>query len=93
MNEVTLLSATVGERLKELNQTMVNAAGDGIPNLYTRGITTLDLTAGFTPFRGGRLRFAAGNLLDRPYQEFVGPIEMRRYSTGRSYSVALSVGS
>jgi outer membrane receptor protein involved in Fe transport len=93
MNEVTLLSATVGERLKELNQTMVNAAGDGIPNLYTRGITTLDLTASFTPFRGGRLRFAAGNLLDKPIQEFVGPIEMRRYATGRTYSLALSVGS
>ena len=92
-NEVSVMTATVGERLKELNQTQVNAVGDGIPNLYTRGITTLDMSASFTPFRGSRLRFAAGNLLDKPVQDFVGPIEMRRYSTGRTYSVAITLGS
>ena len=78
---------------KELNQTQVNSAGDGIPNLYTHGMTTLDMTASFAPFHNTRLRFAAGNLLDRPAQEFVGPIEMRRWTTGRTYSVAFTVGS
>ncbi len=92
-NEVSVLSTTVGDRLKELNQTDVNGTGDGIPNLYTRGVTTLDMTASVTPFRNTRLRFAAGNLLDRPMQEFVGPIEMRRWTSGRTYSLAFSLGS
>jgi hypothetical protein len=92
-NEVSVLSTSVGDRLKELNQTQVNSAGDGIPNLYAHGITTLDMTASFAPLHNTRLRFAAGNLLDRPVQEFVGPIEMRRWTTGRTYSVAFTVGS
>jgi outer membrane receptor protein involved in Fe transport len=92
-NELSLMSTTVGDRLKELNQTQVNSAGDGIPNLYARGMTTLDMTASVTPFHSTRLRFAAGNLLDHPVQEFVGPIEMRRWATGRTYSVAFTVGS
>lgn len=91
-SEVALLASSVGRRLKELNQTQVNTAGDGIPNLYTRGITTLDLTASL-PFRRARLKFAGSNLLDRPVQELVGPVEMRRYATGRSFSVSLSLGS
>jgi hypothetical protein len=90
--EFTLLASSVGKRLKELNQTQVNTTGDGIPNLYTRGVTTLDFTASL-PFQRARLKFAAANLLDRPMQEFVGPIEMRRYALGRSYSLSLSVGS
>ena len=92
-SEVTLLSSTVGRRLKELNQTQVNSAGDGIPNLYTRAMTTLDLTAACSVFQRARLRLAASNLLDEPVQEFVGPIEMRRYATGRSFSLSLSLGS
>jgi outer membrane receptor protein involved in Fe transport len=92
-SEVTLLSSTVGRRLKELNQTQVNAAGDGIPNLYTRAMTTLDLTAACSAFGRARIKLAASNLLDKPVQEFVGPIEMRRYATGRSFSVSLSLGS
>lgn len=92
-SEFTLSSSTVGQRLKELNQTQVNTAGDGIPNLYTRAITTLDLTAACTLSARARLRFAASNLLDKPVQELVGPIEMRRYATGRSFSVSLSLGS
>lgn len=91
--EVTVLSATTGDRLKELNMTDVNGTGDGIPNLITRGTTTLDATASFTPFKGARLKLAAGNLLDRPVQEFVGPIEMRRWNTRRSYSLSFSLGS
>jgi outer membrane receptor protein involved in Fe transport len=91
--EVTVLSATTGDRLKELNMTDVNGTGDGIPNLITRGSTTLDATAAFTPFKGARLKLAAGNLLDRPVQEFVGPIEMRRWNTRRSYSLSFSLGS
>ena len=91
--EVTVLSATTGDRLKELNVTNVNGVGDGIPNLVTRGMTTLDATAAFTPFRGTRLKLAASNLLDRPVQEFVGPLEMRRWQTGRSFSLSFSMGS
>ncbi len=91
--EITLLSSTVGKRLKELNQTQVNSAGDGIPNLYTRGTSTLDATAVFTTIHGARLRFGAGNLLDKPVQELIGPLEMRRFATGRTYSLSFSVGS
>lgn len=90
--EVSVLSATVGDRLKELNMTQVNAAGDGIPNLIARGVTTLDATVSMTPFTGAKLKFAAGNLLDKPVQEFIGPIEMRRWATGRTYSLTFSLG-
>jgi len=90
--EVSVLSATVGDRLKELNMTQVNTAGDGIPNLIARGVTTLDATVSLTPFTGAKLKFAAGNLLDKPVQEFVGPIEMRRWATGRTYSLTFSLG-
>jgi outer membrane receptor protein involved in Fe transport len=91
--EFSVLTSTVGQRLKELNMTQVNGAGDGIPNRFTRGVTTLDVTAGFSPVRGSRLKISAGNLLNRPVQEFIGDLEMRRYTTGRTYSVSLSLGS
>jgi len=92
-SELTLLSSTVGKRLKELNMTQVNSAGDGIPNLYTRGMTTLDATASFATRGRGRLKLGAGNLLNRPVQELVGGLELRRYTTGRTFSVSLSFGS
>src|SRR5262249_7266870 len=91
--EFSVLTSTVGKRLKELNITQVNSVGDGIPNLFTRAITTLDATASFSPLHGTRLKFSAGNLLDRPVQEFVGDLEMRRYTTGRTYSLSFSLGS
>jgi outer membrane receptor protein involved in Fe transport len=91
--ELSVLTSMVGRRLKELNITQVNASGDGIPNLFTQGSTTLDATASFAPMRGSRLRIGAGNLLNTPYREAVGDIEMRRYTTGRTYSVAFSLGS
>ena len=92
-SEVSVLSSTTGPRLKELSLTQVNSSGDGIPNLVTQGITTLDATASMTPFRGLRLRLAGGNLLNRPLRETIGAVEMRRFSTGRTYSVTCSLGS
>jgi hypothetical protein len=92
-NEVSVLTSTVGRRLKELNITQVNSAGDGIPNLFTQGTTTLDATASFSPLRGSRLRISAGNILNRPVRETVGDLEMRTYRTGPTYSVAFSLGS
>jgi len=91
--ELSLMSTTTGRRLKELNETQVNGSQDGIPNLEVQGMTTLDATASLSPFAGGRIRFAAGNLLDRPVRELVGPLELRRYSVGRTYSISFSVGS
>jgi hypothetical protein len=92
-NEVSVLTSTVGRRLKELNITQVNSAGDGIPNLFTQGTTTLDATASFSPLRGSRLKISAGNILNRPVRETVGDLEMRTYRTGPTYSVAFSLGS
>ena len=79
--------------MKELNQTFVNGPADGIPNLESPGITTLDATASLTPWKGARMKFAAGNLLNRAIREMEGPLEMRRYATGRTFSLSLSVGS
>ncbi|HEY6194696.1 MAG TPA: TonB-dependent receptor [Candidatus Eisenbacteria bacterium] len=92
-SEVSVMSSSVGRRLKELNQTFVNGPADGIPNLESPGITTLDATASLTPWKGARMKFAAGNLLNRAIREMEGPLEMRRYATGRTFSLSLSVGS
>jgi hypothetical protein len=92
-SELTLLGSSVGRRLRELNQTYVNGAGDGIPNLESPGITTLDATASLTPFKGARLKLAAGNLLNRAIREMEGPLELRHFTTGRTYSCSLSLGS
>jgi len=91
-SEVSCLASTVGRRLKELNQTFVNGPADGIPNLESPALTTLDATASFAGVRGSRIKVAAGNLWNRAVRETEGPVEMRRYSTGRTYSLALSWG-
>jgi hypothetical protein len=72
--------------------TQVNGVGDGIPNLFTRGMTTLDATAAFQP-RGLALKISAGNLLNRPVQEFIGDPRDAPLMTGRTYSVSFSLGS
>ena len=87
-SELTLLLSVIGKRLVTLSN-----SSDGIPDHYDPGIATLDATVALTPFRGGRVKLGAGNLLDRRIQELVGPYEAKGYRNGRSYSVALSYGS
>jgi len=86
--EASVLVSAVGRRLVTLSN-----AEQGIPDHYDPGITTLDATIGFAPFKGGRLKFAAGNLLDQRTRELVGSLEANTYRTGRSFSLAFSFGS
>jgi outer membrane receptor protein involved in Fe transport len=92
-DEFSVLGSSVGRRLKELYQTSDNGVANGRSNLETAGITTLDATASLTPFRGARLKIAAGNLLNHAIREMEGDLEMRTYRTGRTFSVSLSMGS
>lgn len=90
--EVSLLTSSVGRRIKELKVT------DGVGFTQKRNnrefdaLTTLDASANLTLFQSTRLKLAAGNLLDRPIREIEGPIEAKRYRTGRTFSLALSLG-
>lgn len=90
--ELSVLSSSVGKRIKELRVT------DGVGFTQKRNnrefdaLTTLDASANLTLFTGTRLKLAAGNLLDRPIREIEGPIEAKRYQTGRTFSVSLSLG-
>jgi outer membrane receptor protein involved in Fe transport len=86
--EASVLVTTVGSRLVSLSN-----ASQGIPDHYDPGTTSLDATLGFAPFKGGRFRFGAGNLLDQRVREMIGTFEARAYRTGRSFSASLSYGS
>jgi outer membrane receptor protein involved in Fe transport len=85
--EASVLVSAIGRRLVTLSN-----AAQGIPDHYDPGTTSLDVTFGVAPFRGGRLRFGASNLLDQRAREMIGTFESRAYRTGRSYSAAFSFG-
>jgi hypothetical protein len=85
--EGSVLVSVVGSRLVTLSN-----ASQGIPDHYDPGTTSLDATLGFAPFRGGRLKFSAANLLDREVRELIGTFESRAYRTGRSFSATFSYG-
>ena len=90
--ELSVLTSSVGRRIKELKVT------DGLGFTKPRGnreldaLTTLDAAANLSVLGGARLKLAAGNLLDHAIREVEGSVESRRYSTGRTFSIALSVG-
>lgn len=91
-SELTVLTSSVGRRLKELKITDGVGFAQKRSNREFGALTTLDAAATLTPFKGTRLRFAAGNLLDSVVRELDGTVESRRYTTGRTFSVSLSVG-
>jgi outer membrane receptor protein involved in Fe transport len=92
-SELSVLTSSVGRRLKELKVTDGVGFAQKRSNREFGATTTLDATATLTPFRGARIKLAAGNLLDSPVRELEGSVESRRYSTGRTFSVSLSLGS
>lgn len=91
-SEISLLTSSVGRRLKELKVTDGVGFAQKRSNREFDALTTLDAAATLTPFTGTRLKFAAGNLLDSVVRELEGTVESRRYTTGRTFSVSLSVG-
>ncbi|MEQ1831819.1 MAG: TonB-dependent receptor plug domain-containing protein [Candidatus Eisenbacteria bacterium] len=91
-SEITLLTSSVGRRLKELKVTDGVGFEQKRSNREFDALTTLDIAASLTPFKGVRLKLAAGNLLDSVVRELEGPVESRSYRTGHSYSVSLSLG-
>ena len=91
-SEVTVLMSSVGRRLKELKVTDGVGFSQKRSNRDFDALTTLDAAATLTPFKGARLKLAAGNLLDSAVRELEGVVESRIYRTGRTFSVALSLG-
>lgn len=91
-SEFSLLTSSVGRRLKELKVTDGVGITQKRSNREFDALTTLDAAATLTPFSGARLKLTAGNLLDAPIRELEGTVESRRYTTGRTFSVSLSVG-
>ena len=85
--EASVLVSAIGRRLVTLSN-----AAQGIPDHYDPGTTSLDVTFGLAPLKGGRLKFGGVNLLDQRVREMIGTFESRAYRTGRSYSVAFSYG-
>jgi outer membrane receptor protein involved in Fe transport len=91
-SEVTVLMSSVGRRLKELKVTDGVGFSQKRSNRDFDALTTLDAAATLTPFKWARLKLAAGNLLDSAVRELEGVVESRIYRTGRTFSVALSLG-
>ena len=92
-SEVTLLTSSVGRRLKELKVTDGVGFAQKRSNREFDAVTTLDAAATLTPLKGTRIKLAAGNLLDSAVREIEGLVESRRFKTGRTFSISLSLGS
>jgi outer membrane receptor protein involved in Fe transport len=84
--DMSVLMNSTGKRLRTLGY-------DPLPDIYEQPFTTLDATASFNLFRGGRMKMSAKNLLDPTIQLLQGHREVSAYRTGRSYAVSLTVGS
>ena len=80
---------------------MVNATGrrmrslgvEPSPDVYAQPVTTLDAAANLRLREGVRVKAAARNLLDPNVRLLQGDREVSGYRTGRSVSLAISVGS
>ena len=90
--EITVLTSSVGRRLKELKVTDGLGFAQKRSNREFDALTTLDASARLTPFKGTRIKLAAGNLLDSSIREIEGSVESRVYKTGRTFTVSLSLG-
>jgi outer membrane receptor protein involved in Fe transport len=84
--EAAVLLTAVGRRLAELN----NAP---LPDIYEAPTSTLDATFSTTLLRRARVKLGARNLLDPRVRRMFGEHEESGYRNGRSFSVALSMGS
>jgi outer membrane receptor protein involved in Fe transport len=84
--EATVLVSAVGRRLKTLGFLP-------LPDIYEQPFTSLDATVGFSPLRGSRVKLAARNLLDPRMRQLQGEREVSSYRSGRSFSLAFTLGS
>jgi hypothetical protein len=84
--DVTLLLAATGRRLETLGVFPM-------PDVYEQPTTSLDLTTNFAPFKGGRLKLAARNLLDPKVRQLQAGQEVSGFRRGRSVSIAFAFGS
>jgi TonB-dependent receptor len=83
--DATVLFGVTGKRLVAL-------ATLPLPDVYQRPTTTLDASVNFAPFRDGRVKLSAKNLLDPRIRRVQGDNEVSGYRAGRSYSIAMSYG-
>jgi hypothetical protein len=81
----SVLFGAVGKRLRTL--------GYLLPDVYDQPTTSLDATFSVAPFHVFRVKFAARNLLDPRIQQLQNHKEVSGYRLGRSFSIALSLGS
>ncbi len=84
--DVSVLFGATGRRLRTLGLLP-------LPDVYDQPSTSLDCTASVAPGKHLRLKLAARNLLDRRIRQLQGEREVSSTRDGRSYSVALSLGS
>jgi TonB-dependent receptor len=87
--ESSVLYSETGRRLVTLS----NPGEGGAPDIYDPGTKSLDVTVGFAPRRGTRVKLGGTNLLNTEIREFSGPYLVKSYRTTRSYSIAFSFGS
>lgn len=84
--DMSLLFGATGKRLRTLGLLP-------LPDVYDQPTTSLDWTASLVPEKHLRVKIAARNLLDHRVRQLQGGKEVSSTRNGRSYSVALSLGS
>lgn len=84
--DLSLMLNATGRRLRALG---ISPS----PDIYAEPLTTLDAAFNATLRHGVRVKAAAKNLLDREVRTMQGEREVSMYRSGRSFSLALTVGS
>jgi len=84
--DATVLLNSVGKRLRALGHTP-------LPDTYEQPTTTIDVTMNVRLLGNARVKLNAKNLLDPEVRRLQGDREQSSYRSGRSYSIALSMGS
>lgn len=84
--DLSLMVNSTGRRLRALGV-------EPRPDVYARPVTTLDAAMNMQLRGVVRLKAAAKNLLDPEVRTLQGDKEVSSYRSGRSFSVAVSVGS
>lgn len=84
--DATVLLNSVGKRLRVLGY-------NPLPDAYEQPVTTLDATMNLRLFGDARMKVAARNLLDPEVRLLQGDRVQSSYRSGRSYSIAVSMGS
>ncbi len=84
--DATLLVNSIGKRLTALGY-------DPLPDIYEQPYTSMDAALNMMVFSNGRLKLGARNLLDPTIERLQGHRVSSSYRTGRTFSIAFTVGS